>query len=137
MSGCVVTAAATDLFGGRQSKKALPGRDGKALAVSWRGGKEAGRCRVNARSAKCVPGGTEGRAKNYASVRYYFDFIDGDRRVDMGGIDLGSDAAARQEAKLRALSGHLPYQLQSAGPYSQIAVRDESGRTVCTVAIKK
>jgi hypothetical protein len=70
-------------------------------------------------------------------MRYYFDFLDGDRRVDLGGIDLASDAAARQEAKLRALNGHLPYQIQKDERFSRIAVRDETGRTVCTVPIKK
>ncbi len=73
-------------------------------------------------------------------MRYYFDFIDGDRKVDLGGIELPSDAAARQEAKLRALNGQVPYQLhrtKNVARYSQIAVRDETGRPVCTVAIKK
>jgi hypothetical protein len=60
-------------------------------------------------------------------MRYFFDLFDGDRRLDLGGIELDSDAAARQEAKLRALNGRLAHQL-SLGAYCEIVVRDETDR---------
>lgn len=68
-------------------------------------------------------------------MRYYFDLIDSGQRTDLGGIELASDAAARQEAQLRALNGQVPYQM-SPGRYREIRVRDETGRPVCSVPIK-
>lgn len=69
-------------------------------------------------------------------MRYFFDLLDGDRRVDLGGIDLNGDASARQEAKLRALNGHLRHQI-SLGSYCEIVVRDETGREVCREPIQR
>ena len=69
-------------------------------------------------------------------MRYFFDLVDGDMRTDLGGAELESDAAARQEARLRALDQNDTYQLQSYNRYRSIVVRDERGRIVCKIDIE-
>jgi len=66
-------------------------------------------------------------------MRYFFDLIDGDLSTDLGGVELESDAAARQEAHLRALDQDETHNYDQ---YRTIVVRDEGGRTVCKVDIE-
>lgn len=67
---------------------------------------------------------------------YFFDLVNGDIRSDLGGTELESDAAARQEASLRALNHHHSHRLQNYVGSRFIVVRDESGRTVYEVPIE-
>jgi len=69
-------------------------------------------------------------------MRYFFDLIDGETETDLGGAEFETDAAARQEARLRALDQNETHQLQSYERYRSIVVRDERGRIVCKVEIE-
>jgi hypothetical protein len=69
-------------------------------------------------------------------VRYFFDLFNGVQRIDMGGIELGNDAAARQEAKFRAMDGGVQNQLK-LGSYIEIVVRDDTDREVYRIPIKR
>ena len=68
---------------------------------------------------------------------YYFDLIDGDEYPDNRGVEFGSDAAARQEALLRALDRRDTHQIQQYDEYRHIRVRDQKGRVVCRVPIDR
>jgi hypothetical protein len=69
-------------------------------------------------------------------MRYFFDIADGETRPDHQGMELASDAAARQEARLRAIEPKSSYMLQRyRGDQRLIIVRDETGRIICEVPI--
>jgi hypothetical protein len=70
-----------------------------------------------------------------AMPRYFFDLTGSEIRQDATGVVLDNDAAARQEAKLRAMDGHS-FRLQQYRNHHFIEVRDEGGRLVCKVAIE-
>ncbi len=61
--------------------------------------------------------------------KYYFDVEDGGRSYDQLGAELESEAAAKQEASLRALNGSA-HQLPQYGGKARLIVRDQSGNDV-------
>jgi hypothetical protein len=67
--------------------------------------------------------------------RYYFDLIDHEPRLDKVGVPLQSDAAAQQEARLRALDVKSTHRLQKYDGFRHIRVRDEAGRMIYKVQI--
>jgi hypothetical protein len=71
----------------------------------------------------------------YAMPRYFFHLKGSGSAKDTAGVRLQNDAAARQEAILRSLSGPS-FRLQKYRNYELIEVRDEGGRVVCEVAIE-
>lgn len=68
--------------------------------------------------------------------RYYFDGIEGRELPDHFGAELVDDAAARQEAILRAMNG-TAHQLEHYRGCAAIAVRNEAGRQIYKVSIKR
>jgi hypothetical protein len=69
-------------------------------------------------------------------VRYFFNLADGDEQPDHTGMDLENDAAARQEAVLRAMDPTVSFRLARYGDHASILVRDETGRIVCDIPIQ-
>jgi hypothetical protein len=67
--------------------------------------------------------------------RYFFNLTGSETSQDVTGVVLGNDAAAGQEAKLRALNGRS-FRLQRYRDHHFIEVRDEAGRLICKVAIE-
>jgi hypothetical protein len=67
--------------------------------------------------------------------RYFFHLKGSGTAKDTAGVRLQNDAAARQEAILRSLSGQS-FRLQKYRNYEFIEVLDEGGRVVCEVAIE-
>jgi len=65
---------------------------------------------------------------------YYFDVEDGERLYDQIGIELPSEAAAMQEASLRALNGSA-YQIPQYSGKTRLIIRDHYGNDVHTMAI--
>ncbi len=63
-------------------------------------------------------------------MRYFFDLVNGGVWTDVGGAELKSDAAARQEATLRALNFDHSHRLQKYEGSCFIVVRDDAGRTI-------
>jgi len=61
--------------------------------------------------------------------KYYFDLEDGERLYDQIGVDLDNQAAAKQEASLRALNGSA-HQIPQYGGKVRLIVRDQSGNDV-------
>ena len=45
-------------------------------------------------------------------MQYFFDLVNGETKTDLGGAELGNDAAAWQEASLRALNHNHSHRLQ-------------------------
>jgi hypothetical protein len=70
-----------------------------------------------------------------AMPRYFFNLTGSETEQDVRGEVYDNDAAARQEAKLRAMDGHS-FRLQRYRNHHFIEVRDETGRLVCKVAIE-
>ena len=71
-------------------------------------------------------------------MRYFFDITDGETRPDHQGMELPNDAAARQEARLRALHPEATYRLEQYGSgHRQISVRDETGRIIFEIPLDK
>jgi hypothetical protein len=68
-------------------------------------------------------------------VRYYFD-LDGVRN-NLSGTEYASDAAARQEAIFRAVDDGENYGLPTSGATTFIVLRDETGRLICSVPIRR
>jgi hypothetical protein len=68
-------------------------------------------------------------------MRYFFNLADGDEHQDLGGVELPSDAAARQEAALRAMDPSLSFRLARYSLHARIVVRDETDRVICEVNI--
>ena len=69
-------------------------------------------------------------------MRYFFDVINGKTRRDDRGMELKSDTAARQEARLRALTHRASYRLEQYGRgHCQITVRDETDRIVFEIPL--
>jgi hypothetical protein len=68
--------------------------------------------------------------------QYFFDIEDSETRQDDDGVELSSDAAAIQEARLRALNFDHSHRLQTYRGYCRIIVRDGSGRVVTKVPIE-
>ena len=75
-------------------------------------------------------------ATYYNAMRYFFDLVNGGVRTDLGGADLKSDGAARQEATLRALNFDHSNRLQKYKGSCFIVVRDDTGRTIHSVVIE-
>ena len=67
--------------------------------------------------------------------RYFFHLIGSETENDSVGVELESNAAARQEAKLRSLNGQS-FRLQKYKNQHFIEVLDETGRAVCKVRIQ-
>jgi hypothetical protein len=67
-------------------------------------------------------------------MRYFFNLAHGvEEHPDYGGMELKSDAAARQEAALRAADPAITFQLARYVAYTSIVVRDETDRVICEV----
>ena len=75
------------------------------------------------------------RGMRHLAMRYYFDLVGGSLYRDLGGTEYENDAAACQEARLRALNGES-HRLQRYKKFHSISVRDETNRVVLTVAIR-
>ena len=68
--------------------------------------------------------------------RYFFDLLDGTTQCDQIGAELTNDAAARQEAMMRALDASA-YQLDHYDGSEEIAVRNDQGKRIYTTRIKR
>lgn len=68
-------------------------------------------------------------------MRYFFDLLDGDTQVDLSGTEFENDAAARQEAILRARTCEPKLRLERYDAFRSITVRDETDRIVCKISI--
>jgi hypothetical protein len=69
-------------------------------------------------------------------MRYFFDITDGETRSDHKGMELRNDAAAKQEAQLRALAHKSTYGLERYAPsHHRISVRDETNRVVFEIPL--
>jgi hypothetical protein len=69
-------------------------------------------------------------------MRYFFDVVDGVTRSDVQGVELLNDAAARQEARLRALGIKSSFRLEKYdGEHRTIHVRDETEREICKIPL--
>ncbi len=69
-------------------------------------------------------------------MRYFFDAENGTRTQDKIGTEYASDAAAEQEARLRALNHQNSHQLKPYNGHATMTVRDLTGRIVCKVPIE-
>jgi hypothetical protein len=67
--------------------------------------------------------------------RYFFDLHNDGLKKDIEGADLANDAAAQQEAKLRALNG-TAHQIAKYPGENCIVVRNEAGEEICRAPIK-
>ena len=82
----------------------------------------------------CV--GTFAGARTSVYMRYFFDVLDGVTRSDVQGVELLNDAAAQQEARLRALGNKSSYRLEKYdGEHRTIQVRDETERVICEIPL--
>jgi hypothetical protein len=71
-------------------------------------------------------------------MRYFFDVLDGVTRFDLQGVELRNDAAARQEARLRALDDKSSHRLEKYdGEHRTIQVRDETKRIICEISLDR
>ena len=68
--------------------------------------------------------------------RYYFDLTNGDTKTDTIGADLENDAAARQEAQLRAINGAGQQMAHFTGSRA-IAVRNQYHQIIFKTFIKR
>lgn len=67
---------------------------------------------------------------------YYFDLEDGERLFDKVGVDLANDAAARQEASLRALNGQA-HQISHYRGKVRLIIRNANGADVHAIPIRR
>jgi hypothetical protein len=67
---------------------------------------------------------------------YYFDLLNNGIEKDREGAELENDAAAQQEAKLRAMNG-FTFRLQKYTGAKSIRVRNEKGDVVLEVKIRR
>ncbi len=68
--------------------------------------------------------------------RYFFDYLDHPDLCDQAGAELPSDAAARQEALLRARDIKSTHSLISFTETDEIAVRRENGEHFFKVRLR-
>lgn len=68
-------------------------------------------------------------------MRYFFDLLNGSINTDRIGTVFVNDAAARQEAILRAQALDPEFRLERYNGFRSIVVRDETGQVVCEVSI--
>ena len=76
--------------------------------------------------------------------RYFFDLLDGTskrdqigaEKCDQIGAELANDAAAKQEAIMRALNG-TAHQLAHYNGSEEIAVRNDQGKQIYKTRIKR
>ena len=69
-------------------------------------------------------------------MRYFFDVVDGVTRSDVQGVELRNDAAAQQEARLRAIDDKLSHRLEKYdGEHRTIQVRDETKRVIYEIPL--
>jgi len=69
--------------------------------------------------------------------RYFFDLHDGVVRRDVTGYLFENDAAAWQEAKLRALSYKETHRLETYDGFEFIVVRDQANHMVWELQIER
>ena len=70
-------------------------------------------------------------------ARYYFDLLDGTIQRDQIGAELINDAAAKQEALMRALTGSASHQIAHYNGSEEIAVRNEGGEQIFKTPIMR
>lgn len=69
-------------------------------------------------------------------ARYYFDLLDGTTQCDQIGAELPNDAAAKQEALMRALNGSS-HQIAHYEGSEEISVRNQCGRQIFRTPIMR
>ena len=62
-------------------------------------------------------------------AQYFFDLLDGTIQRDLVGAELNNDAAAKQEALMRALNG-ASHQIAHYNGSEEIAVRNDRGKQI-------
>lgn len=67
--------------------------------------------------------------------RYFFDFLDHPDKCDQVGAELANDAAAKQEAMMRAMDARSTHRLSAQGATNELAVRNEAGEHILKVKI--
>ena len=67
---------------------------------------------------------------------YFFDLEDGERLFDKVGAELDNDAAAKQEASLRALNG-LAHQISHYAGKARMIVRNGDGIDIHALPIRR
>jgi uncharacterized protein DUF6894 len=68
--------------------------------------------------------------------RYFFDFLDQPDLCDKTGAELPNDAAAKQEAMLRAMDARSDNSLTPQGATNELAVRNEAGEQILRIRLR-
>jgi hypothetical protein len=69
-------------------------------------------------------------------AQYFFDLLDGTTQRDLVGAELNNDAAAKQEALMRALNG-TSHQIAHYNGSKEIAVRNDQGEQIFKTPIMR